>query len=100
MFSTTGPTTISIESGSTTNYYISSENYFNAVQSGVTNVFLPPNPLPGQQHVIKDIDGNAAASNITVWGSGYTIDGSATETIATNYGSITLVLGPTEWNII
>lgn len=79
---------------------IITNSFFNAITSGTTNVILPPAPSAGETFVVKDIDGIAATSPITVEGSGDTIDGSASKEIASNYGSMTLIYGPIEWNII
>ncbi len=95
-----GPTIVSVASGNTSIFNITNNNLFNAIQSGVTLVTMPPIPILGQQHIIKDISGTAAASNIVVDGSGNTIDGQNTTTLNNNYQSVTLIFGPTEWNII
>jgi len=57
-------------------------------------------PATGQQHIIKDNVGSAAANNITVTPSGKNIDGAASKVINTNYGSMTIVFGGTEWHIV
>ena len=74
--------------------------YFNSIGSGTTIVNMPPIPASGVTYVIKDADGVAGTTPITVSGNGNTIDGSGTQDIATNYGSFTLIFGITEWNII
>ena len=68
-------------------------DYLVAVTStgAARNVTLPnTGMLVGQSWVIKDEGGGAAANNITVkvLGSAYNIDGSATQTIASNYGAM------------
>jgi len=57
-------------------------------------------PTTGQQFVIKDNVGSAAANNITITPSGKNIDGAASSTININYGSVTIVYNGTQWNII
>lgn len=57
-------------------------------------------PLTGLRHIIKDSVGSAAANNITVTPSGQNIDGAASYTINTNYGSITIVYSGTQWLVI
>jgi hypothetical protein len=79
---------------------IISNLFFNAISSGTTNVILPQNPVVGQTHVIKDVDGFAGTTAITVQGSGDNIDGLASRDIASDYGSMSLFFGPKfEWNI-
>jgi hypothetical protein len=95
-----GPTIRSVASGATPTFTVNSSNYFNAVQSGVTLVLMPASPQLGQEHVIKDIDGVAGTTSIVVNGSGNTIDGASTTTLAADYQSVTLIFGPSEWNLI
>jgi len=57
-------------------------------------------PTTGQQHIIKDTVGSAAANNITVTPSGKNIDGAASYVINSNYASITIVYNGTEWSVI
>lgn len=64
------------------------------------SVVLPANPVTGQTYIIKDVSGTAQAFPITVTAIGHTIDGSASATINTNYGSITLVFNGTDWSIV
>lgn len=75
----------------------------------VTNTAAPrtvslPNTgvVTGQMFVIKDETGGAAAQNITinVTGATYNIDGAASQTISTDYGSITVYFNGTEYSII
>jgi hypothetical protein len=88
-----------VSSGTAPTFTITN-TFFNAITSTTTGVFLPATPTIGQQHVIKDINGTAAATPITVDGNGNTIDGSSSIDLVNNYESTTLIFGPTEWNII
>lgn len=57
--------------------------------------------VEGKQIVVKDESGAAGTNNITVATEGLeTIDGSATATISTNYGSITVYSDGTNWFLI
>ena len=61
---------------------------------------MPGGPTTVQTHVIKDITGNAASINVTVLGNGNTIDGLASTSLVNNYEALTLLFGPSEWNLI
>lgn len=50
--------------------------------------------------IVKDNTGGALVNNITISGNGANIDGSATASIITNYGSLTFVWNGTQWNIV
>lgn len=54
----------------------------------------------GRQFFVKDSTGNAGTKNITVATSGGTIDGSATDTISTNYARRLYVSDNVNWFII
>lgn len=74
-------------------------DYYLAVDvAAPASVILPASPL-GTVFVIKDIDGDAATNPITITAS-TTIDGTASATINSPYGSITLIFNGTEWNIV
>jgi len=78
-----------------------SNTFFNAVNPSVTTIVnMPGGPTTGQTHVIKDITGNAASINVTVLGNGNTIDGLASTSLVNNYEALTLLFGPSEWNLI
>jgi hypothetical protein len=64
-----------------------------------SSVILPISPT-GTVFVVKDISGSASTNVIIVTGLGAAVDGNATATINTDYGSITLIFNGTEWNII
>ena len=58
---------------------------------------LLSSPVSGRRITIRDTGGNAAANNITINGSGATIDGATTFTIQKNNGSVVLVADGTNW---
>ncbi len=71
------------------------------VDTSAARTIIPlASPTTGQKHVIKDSVGSASANNITITPSGKNIDGAASRTIASNYGSVTIVYNGTEWSII
>jgi len=94
-----GLTIQTISSGTAVSYTIG-DTYYNAITSATTGILLPPSPVGGQQHVIKDIDGTAGTTAIIVDGNGNTIDGLSSTSLVNNYEATTLIFGPTEWNII
>lgn len=72
----------------------------NKASGAATTVSLPAGKL-GRRILIKDGKGDAGSNNITIDGSGAeTIDGSATITIATNYGWSEIEWNGTEWNLL
>jgi len=80
---------------------LTSADYVYLVNAVSTTTTLPPSPLTGQVHYIKDTTGSASnATPIVVAGNGNNIDGNATIEIRRNYGSFTLIYNGTEWNII
>ena len=64
------------------------------------SVVLPSNPQIGKVYIVKDVSGTAALDPITITAVGHTIDGSASATINTNFGSVTFVFNGANWNII
>lgn len=54
--------------------------------------------LPGIQYLIKKVAGGA--NNITVDGNGKNIDGSATQTISTQFHTLHIVSGVSDYHII
>lgn len=79
---------------------VSTARYIIVVGGLPLTVNLPAAPLVGDWFVVKDGVGTAAASNITVDGNGNTIDGAATQLIATNYGALKFIFNGTEWNVV
>jgi hypothetical protein len=67
--------------------------------AGAAAVVLPP-VSAGKVAVVKDASGNAAANNITITPASGTIDGEASQIIATDYGSMTFVSNGTNWFIL
>lgn len=63
--------------------------------AGLVTLVMPvaANLTAGQRYTIKDESGAANPNTITVNGNGSLIDGAATKSITTNYGSFTI-----EWN--
>lgn len=75
-------------------------DYFLCVDiNGPSSIILPANPVTGRVYVVKDCDGDASTNPITITATGSTIDGSASATINTDYGSLNLVFNGTEWSI-
>lgn len=72
----------------------------NNINAAPFSVVLPANPVTGKFYIIKDISGTAATFPITVTAVGHTIDGAASATIDTNFGSITLVFNGVNWSIV
>jgi hypothetical protein len=74
-------------------------DYYLAVAVPIpVSVILPASPT-GTVFVIKDIEGDAITNPITITAS-TTIDGAASATINSPYGSITLIFNGVEWNIV
>lgn len=83
----------------TTPFNATTSQYFLGVNvAAPASVVLPVSPT-GTVFIIKDIDGDALTNPITVTAS-TTIDGSASATINSPYGSLQLVFNGTEWNIV
>lgn len=70
--------------------------------SKVITVTLPSAlTIPGRRYTIKDWKGASATHTITIaTTAGQTIDGSATQTLITNYQAIEVVSDNTNWSII
>jgi hypothetical protein len=81
---------------------MTAENALLVTTGGVT-ITLPGAATVGSGAVvyIKDRDGNAAGSAITVDGAGSeTIDGNLTFSLSSNYQSITLLSDGSNWSIL
>ena len=61
----------------TASYQEIADNQYAVLASGTDTLILPPSPLVGQTHVVKDISGAASTSNVTVFASGANVDGGA-----------------------
>jgi hypothetical protein len=69
---------------------ISDSDYFVGA-SGSTTVTLPPTPANGQRHVIKDSQGTASVTPVTIDGNGALIDDAATIDLLSNFEALTFV---------
>ena len=63
------------------------------------SVILPASPV-GTVFIVKDAAGVANINSITVSAIASTIDGSASATIDSPYGSLTFIFNGIEWNIV
>lgn len=63
------------------------------------SIVLPVSPV-GTVFIVKDAAGVANINSITVSAIASTIDGSASATIDSPYGSLTFVFNGIEWNIV
>jgi len=72
---------------------------YNLLVPGPVAVTLPLG-VTGQVFYLKDGAGDASTNPITITPTAGTIDGSATATINSDYGALTLVFNGTEWNIL
>jgi hypothetical protein len=61
---------------------------------------LVASPVTGTTYRIKDNVGSAAANNITITPNAGTIDGAASYTISSNWGSIDLIYQGTSWRVL
>lgn len=83
------------------NYTLTNSDDFVGVDtSAARTITMPSAPSTGKRWTIKDKTGTAAAFNITVSGGGHNIDGSASYTINTNFGSIDLIYNGTTFSVI
>ncbi len=76
-------------------------DYVILVDSSSARTIVPlASPVTGTTYRIKDNVGSAATNTITITPSGKNIDGAASTTITTNYGSIDITYNGTEWSIL
>lgn len=68
--------------------------------SSARTINLNASPVTGQTYRIKDNVGSAAANNITITPAAGNIDGSASATISTAYGSVDVCYNGTQWNVL
>jgi hypothetical protein len=68
--------------------------------STAKTINLIASPTTGQYYRIKDVTGTAGTNNITVTPNSGNIDGSASYTINSNYGSIDVVYTGSQWNVL
>lgn len=64
-----------------------------------TTVTLPTQGS-SQRLTIKDGKGDAGTNNITIVGTGNTIDGAANVVLSSNYASVDLFFNGSEWSVI
>jgi hypothetical protein len=76
------------------------DRYVMVSGQGLVTVSLTAGPLVGEEHFIKDRQGIAASSGITVDGNGNLIDGVATASLVNNYESLGVVWDGAQWSII
>jgi hypothetical protein len=82
----------------TSSYSMQTTDFYVGCNGSNITVTLPVGPTPGQTYVIKDESGT---SSITVNTSdSKTIDGSATQTFAASFMSVTFLWTGTGWSII
>jgi hypothetical protein len=91
--------TVGYASVATTPYTASDSTMIIGTRSGAAAITLPTNTA-GRMLVVKDEQGNAGTSNITITPASGTIDGAASYVLSQNYGSITLYGNGTNWFII
>lgn len=65
-------------------------------RAGTVAVTLPA-PTANSQIVVKDISGAAETNTITVTSASGNVDGSASQTITSNYGSLSFIADGTNW---
>lgn len=108
-----GAGTINLESGATgilnytsvtTSPYVvlSTDDYLGVTTSAIAiTINLPNAPVTGRIFVIKDSTGTAATHNITITtvGGAVNIDGATSQTISTNYQSMSIIFNGTSYEI-
>jgi hypothetical protein len=72
----------------------------NKASGSATAVTLPATPITGHVVCVKDGKGDGAANNVTISAASGNIDGAASKTISSNYGSMILGYNGTEWNVL
>ena len=84
-----------------TDYTTTANNFliaYTALSTGRTVTIDSTLVKEGKRYIIKDEAGGAAANNITIDPAGsQTIDGAATATINTNYGTLEVYTDGTNW---
>lgn len=63
-------------------------------------VTLPASPTTGDIYTVKDANGSASVSNITIGGNGNNIDSAATFVMNVNFSAVTVVYNGTKWIIV
>lgn len=107
--SVTGPTTmngaqiVKITAPGAYPYNVLTTDYIVAIDtSSARTILLPDAPTTGQVFVIKDSIGTANSNNIslTTVGGVVTIDGATTQTMSSNWQSVSVVFNGTSYRII
>jgi hypothetical protein len=83
----------------TTPYLADLTDYYLPVTLAVPGSVVLPAAPTGTVFVVKDISGTANINPITITAS-TTIDGAASATINSPYGSLTFIFNGVEWNIV
>lgn len=68
-------------------------------RAGTVAVTLP-SPLANAQVIVKDISGAAETNTITVTSTSGNVDGAASQTITSNYGSLAFIADGTNWWVL
>lgn len=77
------------------------DNQYVVLASGsAATIVLPPSPVIGQTHIVKDAGGGAGGSNIAVLASGSTIDGLASVSLVNDYEALGFIWNGDGWSII
>ena len=79
---------------------VNADRYVMVSGVGLVTVNLPGGPVVGQRHDVKDRQGIAASSGITVDGNGAEIDGAASAAIGTDYGFLSVLWDGAQWNLL
>lgn len=93
------PGLVPVTIATATPFNVATTDYFIGVNvASPTSIILPVSPT-GTVFIVKDIDGDSSTNPITITAS-TTIDGAASATIDSPYGSLQFVFNGTEWNIV
>ena len=92
------PTVVTITAATAT--LADTERFAVVAGVGLVTVSLPPSPAVGQEHTVKDQQGVAAISGITVAGNGNLIDGLASKSLVNNYESMGVLWDGIQWSIV
>jgi hypothetical protein len=78
---------------------IDTEYFLGIIYNGISTITLPA-VTSGKVYVVKDSLGDSNTNPISILATGTTIDGLASYTINTDWGSVTLLYNGIEWNIV
>ncbi len=81
---------------------LAQDRIISCTAGSITITLIANPPTSAMKIIVKDLNGNAAASNITVSGNGHNIDGAATYVMNVNFASATFVwnLTSTTWMVV